>query len=62
MFVRYCDGASFSGDAEGRAQVKFSESWSDVAVFVASSNVLFHDDVGWKHTSLQGIAHLPSGY
>jgi hypothetical protein len=23
VYVRYCDGASFSGDAEGRAQVIF---------------------------------------
>jgi hypothetical protein len=24
VYVRYCDGASFSGDAEGRAQVIFA--------------------------------------
>jgi hypothetical protein len=37
VYVRYCDGASFSGDAEGRAQVIFSESCSDIAVLVAWS-------------------------
>uniref|UniRef100_A0A453GXE6 Pectin acetylesterase n=1 Tax=Aegilops tauschii subsp. strangulata TaxID=200361 RepID=A0A453GXE6_AEGTS len=40
-YVRYCDGASFSGDAEGQAEVIFLHSdIYDVVVSVASGDVL----------------------
>ena len=59
VFVRYCDGASFSGDAEGEAEVIFlGSNLSCLSEFLKLMLASF--DVEWNQTVLQRIAHLGS--
>ena len=59
VFVRYCDRASFSGDAEGEAEVIFlGSNLSCLSEFLKLMLASF--DVEWNQTVLQRIAHLGS--